>query len=80
MADLTSRIGGASTGASSSYAGVTQTAEGAAVRSTATPRGAATSGTPGAGRGRVDRVTPASQSSEQLDRSAPRGTYLNILA
>lgn len=80
MADLTSRIGGSSAGASNTYAGVTQSAEGAAVRSTATPRGAATSGTPGAGRGRIDRVSSVNQTSEQLDRSAPRGTYLNILA
>ena len=79
MADSSSRIGSPTTGTSATYAGVTQTAEGAAARGTATSRGGAASGTPNAGRGRVERVVTPNKSADQLDRSAPRGTYLNIL-
>ena len=72
------RIGGSSSGATAGYASVTQTAEGSAARGSAASRNG--SGAPGAGRGRVERVVTPNQSSDQLDRSAPRGTYLNLLA
>ena len=78
MSDSTSRISGSSSGVTAGYASVTQTAEGAATRGAASSRGG--SGTPASGRGRVDRVVNASQSPDQMDRSAPRGSYLNILA
>jgi hypothetical protein len=79
MADSTSRIGGASSGVAAGYSGVTQTAEGAASRNTAASRPG--SGNPGAGRGRVERFTASSaQAPDQLDRNAPKGSYINILA
>ena len=80
MSDGTGRIGGSTTNSAAAYSGVTQTAEGAAARASQSARNNSQSGTPGAGRGRVERVVSSSQSPDQLDRSAPRGTYLNILA
>jgi len=78
MSNPTSRIGGAPSNVAASYSGVTQTAEGAATRASAAPR-AAGSGNPGSGRGRVERVVASSQSADQLDHAAPRGSYINIL-
>ncbi len=77
MADSTSRIGGSSSSVTAGYSGVSQTAEGAAARNTAAPRTG--SGNPGSGRGRVELVVPSS-APDQLDRNAPKGSYLNILA
>lgn len=79
MADSSNRIGGSSSGTTAGYASVTQTAEGAAARGSSAVRGNS-AGTPGAGRGRVERVVSSNQSPDQLDRNAPRGTYLNLLA
>ena len=82
MSDSSSRIGGSTTGTSSIYTGVTQTAEGAAARSSVAPRSSTAgsgTGAPGGGRGRVERIVTGDKSADQLDRSAPRGTYLNIL-
>jgi hypothetical protein len=78
MTDSTSRIGGQASGATAGYTSVAQTAEGGAARGAGTARSG--SATPNAGRGRVERVFTLPQSPDQLDRSAPRGSYLNILA
>ena len=81
MSNSSSRIGSTTTPTASTYTTISQTAEGAAARASAAPRsGGGSSGAPNAGRGRVERVTTSPQSADQLDRSAPRGTYVNILA
>lgn len=77
MADSSNRIGGSASGATRDYTAVSQTAEGAATRASAAPRG--DSGSPGGGKGRVERVLPGDLSPGNLNRAAPRGTYLNIL-
>jgi len=77
MTNSSSRIGGSSSGVTAGYSSVTQTAEGAAARGSSAARTG--SGAPGAGRGRVEKVTTSDQSPDQLNRNAPRGSYLNIL-
>lgn len=78
MANSSSRIGGSSTGATRDYTSVSQSAESAAARAGSTVRNN-NSGSPGGGKGRVERVLSSDQSASSLDRSAPRGTYLNIV-
>ncbi len=77
MSNSSSRIGSSSTGTTRDYTSVSQTAEGAAARAGSSVRN--NSGTPGGGKGRVERVLSPDQSVGSLDRSAPRGSYLNIL-
>ena len=77
MADSSNRISGSSTGATRDYTAVSQTAEGSAARASAAARN--NSGSPGGGKGRVERVLPTDPSADKLDRAAPRGSYLNIL-
>ena len=78
MSNSTSRVGGPTSGVTAGYTSVTQTAEGAAARGTSASR--SSSGAPASGRGRVEKVVTSTQSPDQIDRSAPRGSYLNILA
>ena len=80
MSNSSSRIGNTTTPTASTYAAISQTAEGSAARSSAAPRSGGTSGVANAGKGRVERVVTSPKSAEQLDRSAPRGSYVNILA
>lgn len=78
MADSSNRIGGSASGATRDFTAVSQTAEGAAARaSTTAARG--DSGSPGGGKGRVERVLNGDLSPSNFNRTAPRGTYLNIL-
>jgi hypothetical protein len=78
MSNSSNRIGGSGAGVTRDFTSVSQTSEGAAARAGSAARNN-NSGAPGGGKGRVERILSPDQSGMSLDRSAPRGTYLNIL-